>query len=128
MSQLNYIGIGTKDPRTIVNGRTIRVTGPDLIEQSIRRILGEQYGTRFFNPSFGSRFDEMLFEQNNLVIVDLLRMFVFDSIRKWERRVQVLDVDIQQGMNSTEASARVRILASNEVRTFIFPVYKKLIY
>lgn len=128
MTEFNYIGVATKSPRFVVNGKTVLVTGRDLIQQSLERIVGEEYGTRFFNPSFGSRLNTLLFEQNTEVIVDLLRVFVFQAIQKWEGRVEVSNVNITQDVNATMAEATVRILASNEVHTFVFPVYKKLIY
>lgn len=126
MAQRNYIGVGMRSPRTLVSGSVQLVTGVDLIQQSIARIIGEQYGTRFFNYGFGSRINEILFEPNLEIQSNLMRVFVFDAIRKWEKRVEVVDVVIERSLNTLQASATVKVLPSNEIHTFIFPVYDKL--
>ncbi len=126
MIQQDYLGIGLRDPLLLQNGEGVTITGAGLIEQSIGRILGEQVGERFFGYDFGSRIDEILFEPNDEVLIDLLQMFVFEAVARWEKRVKIDTVNIVQDGAKIYAEVTVLILGSNEITTYVYPWYRKL--
>jgi phage baseplate assembly protein W len=126
MIEQDYIGTGLRDAITLRNGRAEVANGRELIVMSMRRILGEPRGTRFFNRDFGSRIDEILFEPNDEVLIDLLRMFVIDALSQWERRARVETVKIDLDDNKLLCEVTFKVLSSNEIDSFVYPFYRTL--
>lgn len=79
------------------------MTGIDTIKASIQQILGTRLGERVMVPDFGSRTYELAFEQNDSVFQTLVEEFVVGAIRKWEPRIDILGVIIDQLPNTNEA-------------------------
>ena len=71
-------------------------TGIDVIYQSIYLILSTRLGERFNNPEFGSKLFNLLFEPRDEFLNSLIRMHVVDAIKRWERRITITAVDIQE--------------------------------
>ena len=75
-----------------LNDDLIALKNANAIARSLRNIVFTLPGEKFFNPNFGSRITESLFENideiSATVIVDEIR----ESIETYEDRVQVIDV------------------------------------
>jgi len=75
-----------------LNSYTPTTNGPLLndvkaIYQSIDNILSTRTNERLFNPGFGTRFDEALFELiDDITSVEVFRI-VTEAIQRWETRV-----------------------------------------
>ena len=128
MTEQDYIGVGVKHPTVLVSGRDTTETGRPLLVQSMQRILGETYGSRFFCRGFGSRINEILFEPNDDVLIDLLNVFVIEAITRWEKRAVVTKTNIDIGVDKINVMVEFRVLASNEIDSFVYPFYRKLKY
>ena len=126
MIPINYIGVGLTSPLVLVNGEATMSTDRALITQSMNRILGEQRGSRYFGYDFGSRIDEILFEPNDEVLLDLLRMFVIEALSKWEKRAKIETVGLTQYHDRIDCEIQFKVLPSNEIDSFIFPFYRTL--
>jgi len=63
--------------------------GIESIIQSINNIIATPIGSRFFQPEFGSRIPEMLFEIQDDTTEIMLINEAYSSIQRWEPRVQV---------------------------------------
>lgn len=61
-----------------------------LIRNSFETILNTSIGERLFNPSFGSRYGELVFEQNDFILQKLAKIFISDAITTWDNRVLLL--------------------------------------
>lgn len=128
MITIDYIGKGLVDPFTNLNGEPAKTEGLPMIEQSIKRILGEKKGTRFFNSAYGSRIDEIMFQPNDDVVFDLLRVFIVEAVREWEKRAEIVSVESSRAsVDQVNSVVTVRVLNSNEVHSFVFPFYTNLI-
>jgi phage baseplate assembly protein W len=68
--------------------------GADKIEQSIRVILGTQYGQRVMRPRFGCNLGSLAFAPNNGSTANLARYYVAEGLATWEPRIDVLDVSV----------------------------------
>lgn len=124
-----YLGQGIKYPLELVGGSIQLQRNYPLVIQSIIEILNTPKGTRFFNPDYGSRLKEMLFEPNDEVLQDLLKVFIYEAIRDWEKRAKYVSTSFT--FNDTGAvmcEISVRILPSNRVESFIYPFYRELKY
>ena len=85
---------GIAFPLTLTNGKHTLVEGSDLIHASIKTIISWPYLTRWYSDTFGSRIDEVLEQQNDSVLITLVRAFVIDAIGYWEKRIELKAVEI----------------------------------
>lgn len=70
-----------------------------LVKNNILQILSTIPGERVMRPDFGVNLRNMVFEQINPVSIDILRTNILDAIRKYEPRVNILQLSIIQGEN-----------------------------
>ena len=77
-----------------LNDDLIALKNANAIARSLRNIVFTLPGEKFFNPNFGSRITESLFENideiSATVIVDEIR----ESIDNYESRVELIDVKV----------------------------------
>ena len=83
-------------PLQLSGGKHSVVSGVDLIHSSIRIILSWPLFTRFFETHFGSRTYELVEEPNDDLLVSLCRRFVIDAINTWEKRVELIGLNISR--------------------------------
>ena len=76
-----------------LNDDLIALKNSSAIARSIRNIVFTQPGEKFFNPDFGSRISESLFENIDDASADVIRDEIRNSIRNFEPRVNLL-IDI----------------------------------
>ena len=66
------------------------------IQESIVQILGTSPGKRFMRPDFGSRLKSLVFETNDEVLKGLIRHYIVEAIKRWDKRVIVTAVTFDQ--------------------------------
>ena len=96
------------------------------IRESILQILGTRPGERFMNPEFGSKLNDLVFEQNDVVLKRLFRHFVIDAIKRWEKRVIITDVtfdDTPKNVDRNLLSVRIsyKVIQSQVEGAFVYP-------
>ena len=123
-----YLGEAIKRPLTLINGSVQTSTGVEVLTSSILDILNTPKGSRLFLPEYGSRIHEVLFEPNDQVQEAILREFMREAIAEWEKRVRFIDVDFERGVDYTACTLQFMVLASNEVHSFVYPYYDKIIH
>jgi uncharacterized protein len=106
--------------RTDTSGRLAEAAGAAKIEDSIRIILGTQYGERVMRPRFGCNLRSLAFAPNNTATAQLARYYVEEGLRRWEPRIDLLDVLVQ---NDNRGGALVihihyRLKGAEDLRTF----------
>jgi phage baseplate assembly protein W len=74
----------------------------DAIKASLRNILLTRLGERPFEPAFGSKVYDSLFEQIDFITLDAIASSVIDAINLWEPRVQLISVDPIPSPDSNE--------------------------
>jgi phage baseplate assembly protein W len=99
--------------------------GAEKVEESIRIILGTQYGERLMRPRFGSNLRSLAFAPNNASTANLARYYVSDGLAQSEPRIDVLDVAVE---NDTYRGALLitvtyRLRATQDVRNLVYPFY-----
>lgn len=122
-----FLGNGLSFPlRTNARGQLALVSGAEDIEQSIRIILGTRPGERVMRPTFGCRAHELLFEPRSAATGSLLQEYVFQALRMWEPRIEVLSVNVDSDpANSGALLAEVEytIKATHDTRSIVYPFY-----
>jgi hypothetical protein len=95
------------------------------INESIRQILGTSPGERVMLPEFGSRLKELLFEPNNAVLKSLARVYVIDAIRRWEKRVIVKKVQIDNDPEQSLLNIHITytIIKDQVEGNIVYPFY-----
>lgn len=125
-----YLGTAMKRPVSLVAGKADIISGPEVIDQSIEDILSTPQGTRMMLPEYGSRLHEIMFEPNDEVLAGMLEMLITEAVRMWERRTRLISVQASPSEDANVMNCVIMHapLASNEIRSFVYPFYKTLIY
>lgn len=70
----------------------LETTDDALVRQSIEQILMTTPTERVMRPTFGCNLQQFVFENNDEVLPQLLRMEIAGAIGKWEPRAVVQDI------------------------------------
>ena len=100
------------------------------IRESILQILGTRIGERFMNPEFGSRLKDLVFEQNDEVLKGLLRHYVIDAIKRWEKRVIITEVHFDDRPLNIDGNLLLvhiayRVIQSQVDGNLVYPFYRE---
>ena len=111
------------DPRT---GLVASVEYEDDIRQSIFIILETARGERVMRPDFGCGIHELVFEAVDSRTLQRIRSEVEDALRRFEARIEVLGVTIDEdatseGVLMIELEYQVR--RTNQTGNLVFPFY-----
>ena len=96
------------------------------IRQAIRIILETAPVERVMRPNFGCGIHDLVFEAIDSTALQRIRSEVEDALRRYEARIDVLDVAADEdatseGMLLVELEYRVR--RTNQVGNLVFPFY-----
>ena len=90
-----------------LNEDLIALKNTSAIARSIRNIVFTQPGEKFFNPEFGSRVSESLFEVVDEVSTIAIRDEIRSSIINYEPRVNLLDVLVNPNPDENEMDVSI---------------------
>jgi len=117
------LGTGLAFPLRVGVSGLAESSGVDRVEQSIRVILGTQYGERVMRPLFGANLKSLLFAPNNAATASLAAYYVSEALARWEPRIDVVDVQVTN--DAVEATLvieiRYRIRATGQENVFVHP-------
>ena len=91
-----------------LNDDLIALKNSSAIARSIRNIVFTQPGEKFFNPEFGSRVSESLFEIVDEVSTIAIRDEIRCSIINYEPRVNLLDVLVNPNPDENEMNVTIK--------------------
>ena len=91
-----------------LNDDLIALKNSSAIARSIRNIVFTQPGEKFFNPEFGSRVSESLFEIVDQVSTIAIRDEIRSSIINYEPRVNLLDVLVNPNPDENEMNVTIK--------------------
>ena len=90
-----------------LNDDLIALKNTTAIARSIRNIVFTRPGEKFFNPDFGSRITESLFENMDEVSALAIRDEIENSIKSFEPRVNVQEVRVVPDFTNNEMNATI---------------------
>ena len=103
-------------------------TAGERIKDSIHVILATRIGERLFNPEFGSRLPDLVFEPNDEILQRLLVYYTYEALQRWERRIEVDNVylinNLDEDKNRIGVSITYRILNSHIRGSYVYPFVK----
>ncbi|WP_338761864.1 GPW/gp25 family protein [Bernardetia sp. ABR2-2B] len=110
-------------------GRSIYVSGQELINQSLAIILLQPTNERFFAPEFGVRIEKLRYEPNDTILETLLKEFIVDAVEFWEKRIRIKNVQFEKQelpQNAIKCIISYQILGSNEEGIYVYPFYREI--
>ena len=123
----SFYGRGLSHPMQLGVAGLAESAGVAKVEESIRIILGTQYGERVMRPQFGANLKSLAFAPNNLSTASLARYYVTEALTRWEPRIEVLDVlvtnDTRSGTAVLVIDIRYQLRATPGVRNLVYPFY-----
>ena len=90
-----------------LNGDLIALKNTSAIARSLRNIVFTQPGEKFFQPEFGSRVTESLFDIADEVSASAIRDEIRSSIINYEPRVKLLDVTVIPNPQENEMNVTI---------------------
>lgn len=98
------------------------------VEESIRMILGTQYGERVMRPRFGCNLKSLVFSPNNTATANLARYYVEEGLRQWEPRIELVNIVVENDSQQGALLIRItyRLSATPEVHNMVYPFYLEL--
>ena len=100
------------------------------IQESILQILGTRPGERFMRPDFGSKLKDLVFEPNDTVLRGLVRHYVIDAIKRWEKRVTISNVSFDESGTTKDRNLLLvrisyRVIGSQVEGNLVYPFYRE---
>jgi uncharacterized protein len=131
----DFLGKGLKYPfrfQSVSGGTEVSTATSrehDHIRESILQILGTRPGERLMNPEFGSKLHDLVFEQNDEVLKGLIRHYVIDAIKKWEKRVVITGVTFDDAPKNIDRNLLLvqisyRVTQSQIEGNLVYPFYR----
>ena len=90
-----------------LNDDLVSLTDTSAIARSIRNIVFTSPGEKFFNPDFGSRVSESLFENVDKVSALAIKDEIKSSIINFEPRVNLLDTIVVPNPDDNEMAVTI---------------------
>ena len=90
-----------------LNDDLIALKNSSAIARSIRNIVFTRPGEKFFNPNFGSRVSESLFENVDNSSAIVIRDEIRNSIKNFEPRVKLLNVFVRPNAEFNEMNVTI---------------------
>ena len=90
-----------------LNDDLIALKNSSAIARSIRNIVFTRPGEKFFNPNFGSRVSESLFENVDNSSAIVIRDEIRNSIKNFEPRVKLLNVFVRPNSELNEMNVTI---------------------
>lgn len=85
-----------------LNNDLVALKNATAISRSVRNIVFTTPGEKFFQPTFGSRVSQMLFENMDEITSLTIRDEIENSIRRFEPRVDLKSVQVNPDFDSNQ--------------------------
>ena len=104
---LERVSQGFKDvsmtfQRHPLTGDVITLKNESAIARSVRNIVFTTPGEKFFDPDFGSRISQSLFENINDISANIIKAEITSSLKAYEPRVNLREVQVKPNYDQNE--------------------------
>ena len=84
-----------------------KITNVSAITNAMRNILTTRLGERPFEPDYGSRIYDSLFELVDTISLDLLASAAREALEFWEPRIEILNVSPESNPDRNEVQLTI---------------------
>ena len=126
MAEQAFLGVGWKFPVQVDANKVAISRYDELVQESIRIILGTSRGERVMRPDFGADLKRLAFAPNNTSTAGLAIFYVQEALKKWEPRIELLNVDANPDGESGQIlliTIEYRIVSTNTEHNLVYPFY-----
>jgi len=126
MKQVDFLGKGFSYPFRMENNEIASSEGVELVEESIRILLGTRKGERVMRPDFGADLDSVVFNSIEANTVAMIRFYIKECLDKWEPRINVEDVNVfpdEAEGNKIFIEIEYEMRSSNSKHNMVYPFY-----
>lgn len=99
------------------------------INDSIYSILSTRIGERPFNIEYGSRLFQLVHEPNDEILHRLLHFYTVEALKRWEKRIEIINVSILSGYETDNNSVGIvieyRIRNSHFKGSYVYPFVRE---
>ena len=92
----------------------VRKTGSEAIKRSVRNLILTNFYEKPFRPAIGSNVLKLLFENMTPLISNFIRDAVFEVVRNYEPRVELLDVQVKMDYDNNGYSVKLDFVVLNK--------------
>jgi len=94
-----------------------QIKNADAVKAAVRNVIMTGFYEKPFRPGFGSGVSKLLFEPITPLTQESIKIAIQDSIRTWEPRAEVVDVDvsIDRDEQGYHASIQFAVDAASEI-------------
>ena len=128
MNDTKFLGVGWSFPVDVDRrGRVALAKGDVEIEQAMKMIVMTPKGVRVMRPEFGCQIHDLLFAPMDATTEGLAAFYVEESLKMWEPRISVLDVDVRSDPDHPERmmiNVHYEIKSTHDQRSLVFPFYR----
>ena len=109
---LERVSQGFKDisatfQRHPLTGDILALKNETAITRSLRNIVFTVPGEKFFNPDFGSKISQSLFENIDDISANIIKGEITNSIRTYEPRVNLKNVTVSPNYDNNEFNVTI---------------------
>jgi phage baseplate assembly protein W len=94
-------------------GDVIRKTGADAIKRSVRNLILTNFYEKPFRPSIGSNTLRLLFDNITPLTSNFIRDAIFEVIRNYEPRVEIVDIKVDMDIDNNGYNVRFDFIVLN---------------
>lgn len=101
----------------------MRKTGSEAIKRSVRNLILTNFYEKPFRPGIGSNVTKILFDNMTPLVSNFLRDAIFEVVRNYEPRVEVLDVQVKMDFDNNGYNVKLDFVVLNRnepLTTIIF--------
>ena len=106
-----------------VSGDVNIKTNEESIKASIRNLILTKNYERPFHPEIGCQLHSMLFENFTPVAVQIMKKTISDTIRKFEPRISLLEVRLQDNQDQNRVDLDIVFKINNNDRPVTLSTY-----
>lgn len=124
----NFLGQGWPFPiKPNTSRQMVFLGGEEKIRQSIWLILSTAPGERQMRPEFGCGIHDLLFQPNTAVLRGVTQARVQEALIRWEPRIDLLDVRVEEPTADTRNYLIIRIdyrlRSNNAFYNLVYPFF-----
>lgn len=107
-------------PQMFNSSSTRVVSDKEATEQNLLLLLSSDRGGLFGDPDFGSKITRFLFEQNNLVLQDIIIDDIYTAILQFIPQIQVDRKEIKVTSNGSKVQVHLKALNMLDYTTDLY--------
>jgi phage baseplate assembly protein W len=98
-----------------INGRLYKMntTTLDDVRSSLYFFLTTKKGERWYDPNFGSRIHEFIFEKNDIITATDIETSIREDIQAYFKNLEIITIDINQSEETNKISINISFAYKN---------------